>query len=97
MANCGSLIVSAIVGVEIVDMRVPAVVESGARPFVILDCDFDLTERERTHLDVKWFFGDDPQPFFQWLPGRRPPQVIGDLFKDRLDLHYHVEGADKSV
>jgi hypothetical protein len=36
-------------------------------------------------VDVKWFFRDDPQPFFQWLPGR-PPQAIGELFKNRIDL-----------
>ena len=36
-------------------------------------------------VDVKWFFRDDPQPFFQWLPGR-PPQAIGQLFKNRIDL-----------
>ncbi len=36
-------------------------------------------------VDVKWFFRDDPQPFFQWLPGR-PPQAIGELFRNRIDL-----------
>ena len=45
-------------------------------------------------MDVKWFFGNDPQPFFQWLPGR-PPQTIGDLFKDRLDLSYEVADSDQ--
>ena len=44
-------------------------------------------------MDVKWFFRDDPQPFFQWLPGR-PPQTIGDLFRHRLDLKYEVPGSD---
>ena len=47
-----------------------------------------------TQVDVKWFFGNDPQPFFQWLPGR-PPQTIGDLFKDRLDLSYEVADSDQ--
>ena len=32
--------------------------------------------------------------FFQWLPGR-PPQTIGDLFKDRLDLTYEVANSDQ--
>ena len=44
-------------------------------------------------MDVKWFFRDDPQPFFQWLPGR-PPQTIGELFQHRLDLKYEVPGSD---
>jgi hypothetical protein len=35
-----------IVGVQIREMRVPPVVESGKHPHVILDCDYDLTENE---------------------------------------------------
>ena len=85
---------SGIVGVEIRQMRVPSEVESGSVPFVILDCDYDLAESENNQVDVKWFFRDDPQPFYQWLPGR-PPQAIGDLFKSRIDLSHTVEGEDK--
>ena len=54
-----------IVGVQIREMRVPSAVESGSQPHVILDCDYDLSESERSQVDVKWYFRDDPQPFFQ--------------------------------
>ena len=37
---------SGIVGVEIRHMRVPSVLESGSRPYVILDCDYDLSDSE---------------------------------------------------
>lgn len=88
------LSITGIVGVEIRQMHVPAEVESGSVPFVILDCDYDLAESESNQVDVKWFFRDDPQPFYQWLPGR-PPQAIGELFKNRIDLSHAVEGGDK--
>lgn len=87
-------IVAAGVGVEIRDMRVPRMIESGSASHVILDCDYDLRETEGTQVDVKWFFRDDPQPFFQWLPGR-PPQTIGELFRDRIDLSYEVANSDQ--
>ena len=45
-------------------------------------------------VDVKWFFKDNPQPFFQWLPGHKP-QTIGDIFHDRIDLNYEVAGSDQ--
>ena len=45
MTNDWSLL-SGIVGVQIREMRVPPVVESGKHPHVILDCDYDLTENE---------------------------------------------------
>ena len=82
-----------IVGVEIRKMSVPSEVESGTVPHVILDCDYDLAASESNQVDVKWFFREDPQPFYQWLPGR-PPQAIGDLFKNRIDLTHAVEGGD---
>ena len=47
-------------------------------------------------MDVKWFFRDDPQPFFQWLPGR-PPQTIGDLFRHRLDLKVSILHISQTV
>ena len=56
---------SGIVGVQIRDLRVPPAVESGSQPHVILDCDYDLSETESSQVDVKWYFRDDPQPFFQ--------------------------------
>lgn len=88
------LSITSIVGVEIKDMRVPTVIESGSRPHVILDCDYDLRETEGAQVDIKWFFRDDPQPFFQWLPGR-DPQTVGELFRNRIDLSYEVQGSDE--
>ena len=41
-----TVFVSGIVGVEIRHMRVPSVLESGSRPYVILDCDYDLSDSE---------------------------------------------------
>ena len=58
-------LLSGIVGVQIRDLRVPPAVESGSQPHVILDCDYDLSETESSQVDVKWYFRDDPQPFFQ--------------------------------
>ena len=76
-------------------MVVPRMIESGSQSHVILDCDYDLLDNnEGYQVDVKWFFRDDPQPFFQWLPGR-PPQAIGEIFQDRIDLTYEVEGSDQ--
>ena len=59
------------VGVEIREMRVPPVIQSGTVDHVILDCNYDVTYMEGKQLDIKWFFGDDHQPFYQWLPGHR--------------------------
>ena len=85
-----------IVGVQITEMRVPSVVESGKKSHVILDCDYDISsESEGAQVDVKWFFRNDPEPFFQWLPGRAP-QAKGNLFSNgRLDLTYEVEGGNR--
>ena len=85
-----------IVGVQIREMRVPSVVESGKKNYVILDCDYDISsESEGAQVDVKWFFRNDPEPFFQWLPGRAP-QAKGHLFSNgRLGLTYEVDGGNR--
>ena len=44
------IFLSGIVGVEIRQMHVPAEVESGSVPFVILDCDYDLAESESNQV-----------------------------------------------
>ena len=75
-------------------MRLPEVVESGVEDHIILDCLYEYGKSEAAQIDVKWFFGDDPQPFYQWLPGRRP-QTIGELFRNRIDLDYEVESDDE--
>ncbi len=49
---------SGIVGVQIRDMHVPPVVESGKQPHVILDCDYDLTENEGRQV-TEWSYLND--------------------------------------
>ena len=49
---------SGIVGVQIREMRVPPVVESGKHPHVILDCDYDLTENEGRQARVTFLFNN---------------------------------------
>ena len=47
-------------GVQIREMRVPSVVESGKKNHVILDCDYDISsESEGQQVDVKWFFRNE--------------------------------------
>lgn len=50
--------------------------------------------RVNCHSSCSRFFRDNPQPFFQWIPGRRP-QTNGDLFRGRVDLSYEVDDAGK--
>ena len=92
---CFTFFTAAIVGVEIRHMRVPSVLQNGSEPFVILDCDYDISsESEGRQVDVKWFFRNNPQPFYQWLPGR-PPQAVGKRFRGRIDLSYEAENSDR--
>lgn len=82
-------LVSDVTSVEILSMDVPSVVEAGSGD-IILDCDFKYTEEEKSQLDIKWYFNNDPNPIFQWLPGR-VPQIISDQFKKHLDVAYEVD------
>ena len=76
-------------GVSIDNVMVPPVVEEGEN-YVILDCPFTFNYDEEEYLELKWYFNDSPSPFYQWIPGSDDgtPQVIGDMWKDNMDLNY---------
>ena len=78
---------------EIVEMRVPLVVETGSTPSVVLDCDYVLRRADkRSELVVQWYFANQTTPVYQWIPGKRP-QDLGVL-KGRLNLDYRASSDD---
>ena len=85
-----SIIFAGIVScVHITDLKGPTVIETGSE--LLLDCDFDYLEEEESQLDLKWYFNRSPIPVYQWVPSmNKGPQVIGDLFKNSLDLEYEA-------
>jgi len=80
-------ILSAVSSVHISSLDAPSVVLGGDE--LLLDCDFSYQEEESSQLDLKWYFNSSPFPIYQWVPSmKKEPQVIGDLFKNNLDLLY---------
>lgn len=78
--------------VEILSMAVPAAVEAGGED-IILDCDFDYTEEEKSQLDIKWYFNNEPEPIYQWIPShpeQKGPQLISEFFRGHLNLEFEV-------
>lgn len=74
---------------QIVEMRVPLVVEDGSASSVVLDCDYSLRSPEkRSELVVQWYFQNGSSPVYQWIPGKRP-QDLG-ILKGRLNLDYRA-------
>ena len=81
--------------VAIKELKVPELVELTSNRDILLDCDFDYEESEKQQLDIKWYFNDDPTPFFFWVPFRMAkPQLIGETFKGHVDLDHTVH-ADR--
>ena len=82
------------VGVAIQTLEVPSAVELGSEN-VVLDCNYQYNDTEKQQLEVKWYFNEDPTPFFQWIAGKieTKPQIIGQQFEDKLDLNY-TSGSD---
>ena len=62
-------------------------VQSGSE--LMLDCNYSYLDEEESQLDLKWYFNGSPIPVYQWVPSMsKGPQVIGELFKHKLDLDY---------
>lgn len=74
--------------IEIRHLWVPGSMENGTVDSAILECDYLLDERDRSSLEVKWYFRHDPIPIFQWVPPNAP-QVL-NKFRRFINLHYLV-------
>ncbi|TRY71572.1 hypothetical protein TCAL_11968 [Tigriopus californicus] len=74
--------------IEIRHLWVPGAMENGTLDSAILECDYLLDERDRSSLEVKWYFRHDPVPIFQWVPPNAP-QVL-NKFRRFINLHYLV-------
>lgn len=73
--------------VHILNLVGPEVVQSGSE--LMLDCNYSYLDEEESQLDLKWYFNGSPIPVYQWVPSMsKGPQVIGELFKHKLDLDY---------
>lgn len=74
---------------QIVEMRVPTVVEDGSAGSIVLDCDYHLRlPDKKSELVVQWYFQNGSSPVYQWIPGKRP-QDLG-ILKGRLNLDYRA-------
>jgi len=81
------LVKQGINSVHIVQIDGPEVLKAGAE--LRLDCDYDYMAEEEPQLDLKWYFNKSPIPVYQWVPSmKKGPQVIGEMFKQSLDLDY---------
>ena len=79
---------------KIRELSVPSMVELGSEN-ILLDCDFDYNDTERIQLDIKWYFEDEPSPFYQWVPEQMArPQIIGEKFRQHIDLDHVTVHTD---
>lgn len=78
--------------VEIRRLSVPRWVQNGTEDSVVLDCEYVYNEND-FRLVVKWFFEDNLEPVYQWIPELNRRHTSGVL-KDRLDMDFTVNTAD---
>lgn len=79
---------------KIHQIKVPKFVENGTEQSVVLDCIYTLVPGNDSHLVVKWFLNDDPEPIYQWIEqfdSRRVPQ----RFNGRINLNYSIPTTDR--
>ncbi|KAG8196116.1 hypothetical protein JTE90_007852 [Oedothorax gibbosus] len=77
---------------EIRRLSVPRWIQNGTEDSVVLDCDYAYNEND-FRLVVKWFFQDNTEPVYQWIPELNNRHVSGVL-KGRLDTDFAVKTAD---
>ncbi|GBN18706.1 hypothetical protein AVEN_150846-1 [Araneus ventricosus] len=78
--------------VEIRRLSVPRWVENGTEKSVTLDCEYVYNEND-IRLVVKWFFEENLEPVYQWIPELGVRHTSG-ILHGRLDLNYTVNTVD---
>ncbi|XP_076336610.1 uncharacterized protein LOC143239438 [Tachypleus tridentatus] len=78
--------------VKIVGLDVPRWVPNGTN-HVILDCEYRYTEND-LRLVVKWFFNDDSEPVYQWIP-QLEKRHVAEFLHGRLNLNYTANSGDR--
>ncbi|XP_076325188.1 uncharacterized protein LOC143233136 isoform X1 [Tachypleus tridentatus] len=78
--------------VKIKRLSVPRWVRNGT-DHVILDCEYSYTVSD-VRLVVKWFFKDQLEPVYQWIPGLEKRHVSGILL-GRLNFNFSVDPSDR--
>lgn len=84
-----SIIPALCLSLEVLGISGPSVILNGSMPLVVLDCDYEVAEKDRPGLVVKWFHNRAPYPVYQWIPHNRP-QDLGFL-RGQIDLDYSVD------
>ncbi|XP_013777767.2 hemicentin-1-like isoform X1 [Limulus polyphemus] len=82
-----------IAALQITHLSVPPWIESGSKESVVLDCEYDLTEKDKS-LVVKWFLNNDPEPIYQWIPELKSRHFSYRL-EGRVSLNYTVFPSDE--
>ena len=81
--------------ISMIKLSVPTAVENG-KASVILDCLYSYSKAEAEQLRLRWFYNENPSPFYQWVAGRKAsqPEVIGRMFADKIDMS-HMASTDQ--
>ncbi|XP_018325572.1 uncharacterized protein LOC108737301 [Agrilus planipennis] len=73
--------------VKITDLKVPKYLQKEEDKSVILDCDYEFSKDE--DVEIKWYYNDDKNLIYQWIPQRSKPQAVG-AFRGVIDPTYKV-------
>lgn len=66
--------------------------QNGTEDSIVLDCEYIYNEND-FRLVVKWFFEDNLEPVYQWIPELNKRHTSGVL-KNRLDMDFSVNTVD---
>ncbi|XP_013790090.2 uncharacterized protein LOC106473948, partial [Limulus polyphemus] len=75
-----------------INFEVPRWVPNGTS-HVILDCRYRYTEND-LRLVVKWFFNDDSEPVYQWIP-ELEKRHVAEFLLGRLNLSFSLNSGDR--
>ncbi|RWS12309.1 uncharacterized protein B4U79_09946 [Dinothrombium tinctorium] len=76
--------------IKIEHVQVPKSIENDTQTNVVLDCVYTFNENEDNNLVVKWYFNNNTEPIYQWIPniGSR---FVSTYWKSKINLNYALD------
>lgn len=67
---------------------VPEAIQNGTED-IVLDCVYCYDEQSDRQLVVKWFFNNDPEPIYQWIPELNT-RIASKHLEGRINMNFSV-------
>lgn len=75
-------------------MVVPEAIQYGSTESILLDCIYCYDEENDSRLVIKWFFNNEKEPIYQWIPELNL-RTTSKRLEGRINMNFSINPSSK--